>query len=127
MRFQKKYGESKIEECPFCGKQSTTVNKQDIPVCMKHKDTLMQEIKCMCGEYLEPRRGKYGLYFLCQRCGIVNRRKAFETNTVKEFHETENEASVRVFKEEKQEQKINREPTIRREITIDTNDVEWFS
>ena len=87
----------------------------------------MAEMKCICGNYLEPRRGKYGLFFICQKCGIVNKRKASEVNTVKEFHESETEASVREVKEKKQEQKINSEPTIRREITIDTNDVEWFS
>jgi len=124
MRFQKKYGESKIEGCPFCGKQSITVNAQDIPVCMQHKNTLMQEFKCMCGEYLESRRGKYGLYFLCQKCGIVNRKKAFETNTVKEFHENDT-PEVKEFKQKQQEKRF--EPSERREITIDTNDVEWFS
>jgi ribosomal protein L37AE/L43A len=123
MRFQKRYGESKIDECPFCGRQSITTNKQDIPVCMRHKDSLMQEIKCVCGQYLEPRRGKYGLFFICSKCGIINKRKAFEVNTVKEFHETENEKSVKELKENARKE----EPTVRKEITIDTNDVEWFS
>lgn len=91
---------------------------------MKHKDSLLAEMKCICGQYLEPRRGKYGLFFICQKCGIVNKRKAFEVNTVKEFHETETEVSARELKEKK----ITAEPSpSRREITIDTNDVEWFS
>lgn len=33
---KKVYGDSKITECPFCGKQAITRNPQNVPVCKDH-------------------------------------------------------------------------------------------
>ena len=74
---RKVYGESRIDACPFCDKGAFVKNSQSIPVCKEHKDSLM-EVKCTCGEYLEPKEGKYGAFFLCSNCGIISKKKAKE-------------------------------------------------
>ena len=66
---RKIYGQSRIDACPFCKKQSTTVNSQGLPVCQKHKDAQLPDMKCVCGDYLDIRRGKFGPYFYCMNCG----------------------------------------------------------
>ena len=121
MFIPKRYGESKIEECPFCGKQSTTTNSQDIPVCPKHKDSLMNEMKCICGEYLETLRGKWGLYFRCPKCGNVNKRKVFEINVVRDVSGTNFDNPVSTSSTKRAEEP-RREP---REITITSRDTDW--
>ncbi|MFH0701573.1 MAG: hypothetical protein V2A62_04000 [Candidatus Woesearchaeota archaeon] len=125
MYIPKRYGESKIEECPFCGRQSTLKNQQDISVCAKHKDALLNEMKCICGEYLETCSGKWGLYFRCQKCGNVNKKKIFEINQVKDvskidFDKEENKTESGTVK--KQQKKIYSEP---KEITITSRDTDW--
>jgi len=77
---RKIYGLSKIETCPFCDKNAITVNKQGIPVCQKHKKESLPDMKCVCGEYLDLRTGKYGPYFECMNCGNINFNKAMEMN-----------------------------------------------
>ena len=76
----KRYGQSQITGCPFCGQQSTTTNSQKIPVCVKHKERELQNLKCMCGSYLDLQHGKFGPFFTCWKCGSVNMRKALELN-----------------------------------------------
>jgi hypothetical protein len=78
MYIPKKYGQSKVENCPFCGKIGTTKNKQGLAVCTSHKDETLQDVKCVCGEWLEPREGKWGAYFHCLNCGNINLKKALE-------------------------------------------------
>jgi len=119
MYIPKRYGESKIDACPFCGRQVTTTNQQEIPVCVKHQQSLMNEMKCICGEYLETRTGKFGMYFHCPRCGNVNKRKVFEINTVKEVNSNNNSE----VKERAEPIKNNSQP---KEITITSKDAEWF-
>ncbi len=80
MRIPKRYGQSRIENCPFCGKAGVMKNKQGVPVCLKHKDSYLDGLKCVCGEYLEVRSGKFGAYFTCMNCGNVNFKKAMEMN-----------------------------------------------
>ncbi len=80
MRFRKVYGQSKIDKCPFCGKQSVTENPQGVPVCLDHKEKNLHDMKCICGEWLDVKKGKYGVYFNCMRCGNVNYKKAMEAN-----------------------------------------------
>lgn len=123
MFIPKRYGESKIEECPFCNRQSTTTNSQDIPVCMKHKDSLMNEMKCICGEYLETLRGKWGLYFRCPKCGNVNKRKVFEINKVVDVS---NPANIPAEKTTGNIH-VEKKPVLteRKEITITSRDTEW--
>ena len=83
MYIPKRYGDSKIETCPFCSRQSTTVNVQSIPVCAEHKKSKLGEMSCVCGDELEVKGGKYGIFFLCMKCGPQNMKKVFETNVVK--------------------------------------------
>lgn len=83
MRIPKRYGQSKVEGCPFCGKQSTTTNKQGIPVCITHKDKELLDFKCLCGEWLDLKNGKYGPYFFCMKCGNISFSKGMEFNEEK--------------------------------------------
>jgi len=78
LRIPKKYGQSKANFCPFCEQQAIIANKQKLPVCIKHKNTLLQEIRCLCGSYLDIKEGKFGPFFTCINCGIINMRKALE-------------------------------------------------
>ena len=84
---RKVYGQTGSDGCPFCGKNSTTVNEQKIPVCKDHKTSILGDMKCICGDYLDIKIGKYGLYFNCFKCGNVTKRKAFEINEVKDISE----------------------------------------
>ena len=77
MRIPKRYGESRIENCPFCGKQATTTSVQGIPVCSKHKEEYI-ELKCACGSWLEVKAGKWGPYFYCINCGNINFKKVMD-------------------------------------------------
>lgn len=99
MHFRKVYGQSKIDRCVFCGKQAVTKNEQEIPVCISHKSSVLNEFKCACGNTLDLMTGKYGPFFKCDRCGIVNMRKALEMNDVRDATE------AREVKQEPREQK----------------------
>ena len=83
MYIPKRYGQSRVDKCPFCGKQATISNAQGVPVCAAHKDSVLKDLKCVCGEYLDIRNGKFGAYFNCINCGNMNMRKALEINEVK--------------------------------------------
>lgn len=84
MYIPKRYGESKVARCPFCEQQAITKNKQDIPVCLDHKQSVLNEMKCSCGDYLELKIGKYGPYFNCLHCGNMNMKKVFEINKIED-------------------------------------------
>ncbi len=77
---RKRYGESKVEICPFCGKQATTRNKQKVPTCTSHRDMLLEGLKCACGDYLDVMSGKYGPFFSCMHCGNINYKKGLDMN-----------------------------------------------
>jgi len=83
MFIPKKYGESRIEKCPFCQKQATTINKQGIAVCVTHREDTLDGLKCVCGETLDILKGKFGAFFKCIDCGNMNLRKVLEFNNVK--------------------------------------------
>ncbi|HLC66983.1 MAG TPA: hypothetical protein VJK52_05070 [Candidatus Nanoarchaeia archaeon] len=78
MYIPKRYGESKKTTCPFCGKVSTIQNSQGVPVCVAHRTTMMPEVKCVCGKWLELLSGKWGPYFRCINCGNVSWNKGRE-------------------------------------------------
>ena len=80
MYIPKKYGYSKSQNCPFCEKIATTENSQGVPVCLDHKKENLQSLKCVCGEYLDIRKGKFGPYFHCMNCGNINFKKGLEMN-----------------------------------------------
>lgn len=84
--FRKKiYGKSKIEPCPFCGKTGTAQNKQGITVCREHKEAILNDMRCTCGDMLDIKIGKYGYFFVCMRCGAKAPRKVYEINDVKDI------------------------------------------
>ena len=83
MFIPKKYGQSKIDKCPFCQKQAVTLNKQSVPVCVNHKEELLGDLKCVCGSILEMLHGKFGVFFKCINCGNMNLKKIMEFNTIK--------------------------------------------
>jgi hypothetical protein len=80
MYIPKRYGQSRINNCPFCGKISITKNKQGVPVCLEHKTENLNNLKCVCGEYLDIFEGKWGPYFRCMNCGNINFKKGLEMN-----------------------------------------------
>lgn len=79
MYIPKRYGQSKVDKCPFCGKQSITSNKQGVPVCLKHKTEYL-ELKCLCGDWLDIRSGKWGPFCTCIKCGALSFSKALSIN-----------------------------------------------
>jgi len=80
MYIPKRYGESKIETCPFCGRQSIIKNSQGVPVCKDHKDKNLPEMRCVCGSYLLIQEGKFGVYFNCMKCGNLSLKKVLDIN-----------------------------------------------
>lgn len=82
MYIPKRYGQGKVDRCPFCDKQAITRNAQKVPVCAAHGKFLLPPMKCMCGETLDMLHGKYGIFFSCMKHGNMNLRKALEINPV---------------------------------------------
>ncbi len=82
MRIPKKYGQYRIDKCPFCDKRAMTENKQGVPVCLDHKSRLINDFKCVCGGYLDVRKGKWGAYFNCFKCGNISFKKGMEMNSL---------------------------------------------
>jgi len=80
MYIPKRYGQSKVDLCPFCRNSATTKNSQQVPVCNAHKASILKDLTCFCGDYLELRDGKFGIYFNCTNCGNINIKKALEMN-----------------------------------------------
>lgn len=80
MRIPKRYGQSHVDRCPFCESIAVTESIDGVPVCAKHKEAKMPELRCACGEYLDLMKGKFGSYFRCMRCGNISFRKAMEMN-----------------------------------------------
>lgn len=95
MHIPKKYGQSKVDNCPFCGKQATAKNMQDVPVCQSHKDEALDGLKCVCGSTLEMMHGKFGVFFSCIECGSMNLRKALEVNEIKPKSNNEKAFSIK--------------------------------
>lgn len=82
-------------------------------VCPHHVKQVLEEIRCICGSWLEQRSGKFGPYFNCVKCGNLNFKKGLEMRIVKT-----NEAVSRPVE-------TIRKP-IPKEIIITTKDVEYF-
>ena len=128
MRIPKQYGQSKIENCPFCGNRATTTNNQDVPVCQKHKDKDMVDLKCICGEWLDIKKGKYGPYFFCMQCGNISFSKAIEVNPQVMEQDKEDDNKF------KSENKVNTEKPSeksydikeRKEIFVSSDDVDFI-
>jgi len=125
MYIPKRYGESKIAKCPFCDKQSVTTNSQGFPVCVKHKDAVMNDLKCVCGSTLEVKTGKYGIFFTCITCGAMNARKVMELNEIKDISSVK-EVPERNFNVQKRTGAITKKPFRPKEITITSDDPDYF-
>jgi hypothetical protein len=103
MHIPKRYGQSMINRCPFCQSQATSINTQGVPVCGKHKNENLGEMICACGSYMEMKNGKYGIFFVCQKCGTRSLKQALEINESRrdeskpdaEKPATQNEITVR--------------------------------
>jgi len=94
MYIPKKYGQSKVDKCPFCSQQATTYNSQKVPTCPKHKDSALGGMKCACGSWLEMKSGKFGIFFTCLKCGNMSLRKVLEINECQKEKETEKERVI---------------------------------
>jgi len=114
MYIPKKYGKSRIDECPFCGKPGTTKNMQEIPVCSSHKNNELKDLKCVCGKWMDLRTGKWGPYFNCINCGNINFKKGLEMNK-----------GIMHIKEIKNTEKIKKEEA-QNEITISSEEVDFI-
>jgi len=57
----------------------------------------MSQMKCICGNELELKSGKYGNYFYCIRCGNINLKKALEINDVKDEGKKEQPKKTEIF------------------------------
>ncbi len=124
-RGRKVYGQSKMESCAFCGSIATQQNEQGVNVCRHHTKSAIEEIKCTCGSWLDQRSGKFGPYFRCVNCGNMNFQKAMEIKaiTMKDVQKAAPKVEVkkveRTFGTPKPAEKA-------KEITITSNDVEYF-
>ena len=131
MHIPKKYGQSKVDSCPFCSKIATLKNRQGVPVCIAHKDETIDELKCLCGEYLEMLEGKYGVFFKCTKCGNMNLKKVMEFNTIKPKSKPANtNASNKTYMEQrtpKYTAASYSKPTQKKEITVRSDDPRYFS
>jgi hypothetical protein len=88
MYSRKRYGESRVNNCPFCSRQGVTKNAQGVPTCLSHKNDALSDLKCACGSYVDVKSGKWGAYASCLRCGNVNLRKVLEINPQQKEQET---------------------------------------
>ena len=142
---KKKYGESKISYCPFCNKIATQKNQQGLEVCYQHNKEVLPEFKCSCGLWLEQRSGKFGAYFNCSKCGNINLKKGLENNEINNSNPninskqisrninltvaseiiTDNKKQLTNTAEKNHQDYENKKE--KKEITITSDDVEYFS
>ncbi len=115
MYIPKKYGFSKINSCPFCDRTAIAENPQGVPVCSKHLKRNLPELKCLCGDWLEIRKGKWGPYCYCLNCGNLNLKKALEINPPPK-QETRTQTTEKKSPKEQPQ----------KEITIDSNNPDFF-
>ena len=124
MRIPKKYGQSRIDNCVFCGKQATTQSKEGAPVCVAHKSAVLPPLRCLCGEYVAPMSGKYGLYFDCLKCGNVNARRIFENNKI--FDAKDEKPASTKKKQIQYKPYVPKKNPNPKEITIRSDDPDYF-
>ena len=125
MFIPKKYGQSKVDKCPFCQKHATALNSQGVPVCAAHKEEVLDGLKCVCGETLDILKGKFGVFFKCMKCGNMNLRKVMEFNTVKTKNNFKNSDYKKdtYNKTAESDKKINNTKT---QITVRSDDPRYF-
>ena len=119
---KKQYGDSKTEYCPFCGSTALTKNEQGVVVCLKHKNSSLQDMKCVCGTWLNIRPGKWGAYALCESCGPMNLKKAYEMNN------GPREAKITSAKPEPKQYNFQEKPKSKkpREIVVRSDELDFL-
>ena len=115
MYFPKRYGQSRDEKCPFCGKSALTESREGVPVCTAHKSLKLPDLKCACGSYLEPRKGKFGAFFSCMKCGNVSFSRAMSIN----------DASV-IPAAPAPEEKAQTEKTVKKELVVRSDELDFL-
>ncbi len=125
---KKTYGDYKRNNCSFCGKYATQKTETGLDVCRDHLKAKLEEIKCTCGSWLEQRNGKFGPYFNCLNCGNFNFNKGMEIKaiTMKDQPTTKTITSKKPKTSSKPFQRTSYEKKNPKEITITSNDVEYF-
>ena len=96
---RKVYGQSKVETCMFCDKNATLVNSQGVPACLKHKEKILEDKRCICGEWMSVKSSKWGAFYLCPSCGPKSFSKADSMDSAgyklnKKFREKEKPEKV---------------------------------
>jgi len=130
MKFKakKSYGQYKTTKCPFCDRIATLKNEEGLDVCPQHTKSVLPEIKCTCGSWLEARSGKFGPYFNCLNCGNINYNKGMEIKAITMKGQPEKviiEKPQPTFsKETFSKERIDSKE--RKEITISSNDSYYF-
>jgi hypothetical protein len=125
MRFKAKkvYGQSKEVNCPFCGRLATQKNETGIEVCSTHTKSVLEEIKCTCGSWLEQRDGKFGPYFNCLNCGNFNYKRGMEMKAITGKKVDVSKATKKPVDKSTFISSIKKEPKV---IEITSHDVEYF-
>lgn len=59
-----------MKKCYFCNEIATSLNKDKISCCKKHKNNTAEEKCPLCGDELQKMSGKYGAFFKCIFCGV---------------------------------------------------------
>ena len=126
MRIPKRYGESKVEKCPFCERQATAENREGVPVCESHKSHSLDGLKCLiCKKPLVILTGKYGAYAKCVTCGNVNLKRILELNPVERRAQQSQQQSQQQPSQERTQTTRSREqawkPT---EVTIRSDELD---
>lgn len=128
MYIPKRYGQSKADNCPFCGKRAITENSQGLPVCKEHKQNNL-ELKCFCGSWLDIRKGKWGPFCTCIKCGVLSFSKAMAINEEKIDVKSVNETAD---SENKTERQKNARQTYRaikedkKEIVMTSDELDFY-
>ncbi len=122
MYIPKRYGQSHVDKCPFCGKQASLENKQGVAVCKDHKNSTL-DMKCVCGSWLEIRKGKYGAYGNCIKCGNISLKKVLELTKPEPARPKQNTTRKEAKLERIREMK-NKKPAERKEVTIRSDELD---
>jgi ribosomal protein L37E len=77
---RKVYGQSRNDSCVFCKSNAIYENSQGLPVCKDHKKEVINNQKCICGEYMEVKKSKWGAFYLCKNCGPISLSKYQKSN-----------------------------------------------
>jgi len=129
MRIPKRYGQSRVNNCPFCGKIGVAKSKQGVPVCLAHKTENLDNLKCVCGEYLDVFEGKWGPYFRCMNCGNINFKKGLDMNPqVKDRINSEqsNQSDSKDNTSGKDKLQSSKDKTPRKEITVTSDQLDYM-